>query len=71
MSLPDFDPQGSLFSTAGIGTSLFAKDDRYRLFATVIYPCLFNDNYFSPRRQLKFPTRHGGTKGSGALGGGA
>ena len=39
MSLPDFDPQGSLFSTAGIGTSLFAKDDRYRLFATVIYPC--------------------------------
>lgn len=40
MSLPDFDPQGSLFSTAGIGTSLFAKDDRYRLFATVIYPCL-------------------------------
>jgi len=40
MSLPGFSTQGSLFSTAALGASLFADDDRYRLFAKLIYPCL-------------------------------
>lgn len=40
MSLPGFSTQGSLFSTAALGASLFPEDDRYRLFAKVVYPCL-------------------------------
>jgi transposase len=40
MSLPDFSTQGSLFSTAALGASLFPEDDRYRLFAQLVYPCL-------------------------------
>jgi transposase len=40
MSLPDFSTQSSLFSTAALSSSLFAEDDRYRLFAQVIYPKL-------------------------------
>lgn len=40
MSLPDFSTQGSLFSTAALGRQLFADDDRYRLFAKLVYPCL-------------------------------
>lgn len=40
MSLPDFSTQGSLFSTAALGASLFPEDDRYRLFAKLVYPCL-------------------------------
>lgn len=40
MSLPGFSTQGSLFSTAALGASLFADDDRYRLFAKLVYPCL-------------------------------
>jgi hypothetical protein len=38
MSLPDFSTQSSLFSIAALTGSLFAEDDRYRLFAKVIYP---------------------------------
>lgn len=40
MSLPDFSPQGSLFSTALLGTSLFSQEDRFRLFALLVYPRL-------------------------------
>lgn len=40
MSLPDFSTQSSLFSTAALSGSLFAPDDRYRLFATTVYPRL-------------------------------
>jgi hypothetical protein len=40
MSLPDFSTQAELFSTAGLSGSLFAKDDRYRLFAKLVYPRL-------------------------------
>jgi hypothetical protein len=40
MSLPEFSTQSSLFSTAALSGSLFPVDDRYRLFATVIYPRL-------------------------------
>jgi transposase len=40
MSLPDFSTQGELFSTAGLSASLFAPDDRYRLFAQLVYPHL-------------------------------
>lgn len=40
MSLPDFSSQGSLFSTAALGASLFADTDRYRLFAKLVYPQL-------------------------------
>jgi transposase len=40
MSLPGFSTQGSLFSTAALGASLFPDDDRYRLFAKLVYPCL-------------------------------
>jgi hypothetical protein len=40
MSLPAFSNQGELFSTAGLSSSLFAKDDRYRLFAKFVYPPL-------------------------------
>jgi transposase len=40
MSLPDFSTQGELFSTAGLSANLFARTDRYRLFAQRIYPKL-------------------------------
>jgi transposase len=40
MSLPAFSTQAELFSTAGLSGSLFASDDRYRLFALRIYPVL-------------------------------
>src|SRR5437660_7082370 len=40
MSLPAFSNQGELFSTAGLSASLFARDDRYRLFAQLVYPPL-------------------------------
>jgi transposase len=40
MSLPAFSTQAELFSTAGLSASLFAQDDRYRLFARLIYPAL-------------------------------
>src|SRR5438094_693796 len=40
MSLPAFCSQSELFSTAGLSASLFAKDDRYRLFAKLVYPAL-------------------------------
>ena len=40
MSLPTFSSQGSLFSTAALGASLFPKDDRYRLFAQLVFPQL-------------------------------
>ena len=40
MSLPDFSNQGELFSTAGLSASLFAQEDRYRLFAKLVYPPL-------------------------------
>lgn len=40
MSLPDFTTQGSLFSTAGLSSSLFEETDRYRLFARHVYPQL-------------------------------
>src|SRR5664279_1108457 len=38
MSLPDFSTQSFLFSTTGISASLFPEDDRYRLFAQIVYP---------------------------------
>jgi hypothetical protein len=40
MSLPEFSTQSYLFSTAALSSSLFSKDDRYRLFATLVYPRL-------------------------------
>jgi hypothetical protein len=40
MSLPQFSTQSYLFSTAALSSSLFPKDDRYRLFATMVYPRL-------------------------------
>ena len=40
MSLPDFSTQAELFSTAGLSGSLFAPEDRYRLFGTLVYPAL-------------------------------
>ncbi len=40
MSLPDFSTQAELFSTAGLSSSLFVEDDRYRLFARLVYPAL-------------------------------
>jgi len=40
MSLPTFCTQSELFSTAGLSGSLFAPDDRYRLFAKLIYPAV-------------------------------
>ena len=40
MSLPEFTTQSYLFSTAALSSSLFPKDDRYRLFATLVYPRL-------------------------------
>ena len=40
MSLPAFCTQSELFSTAALSGTLFAQDDRYRLFAKLIYPVL-------------------------------
>lgn len=40
MSLPNFDSQTSLFSTAALSGQLFAADDRFAIFARVIYPLL-------------------------------
>ena len=40
MSLPTFSAQGTLFSTAALGRSLFTPDDRYRLFAKLVFPQL-------------------------------
>lgn len=40
MSLPGFSTQSELFSTAGLGGSLFAATDRYRLFAQKVFPVL-------------------------------
>ena len=40
MSLPNFSGQGSLFSTAALGASLFPETDRYRLFAKWVFPQL-------------------------------
>ena len=41
MSLPKFDTQGSLFESLGsIATDLFDKKDKYKLFATKIWPLL-------------------------------
>jgi Transposase DDE domain/Transposase domain (DUF772) len=40
MSMPSFSSQSELFSTAGLSASLFPKDDRYRLFAKLVYPAL-------------------------------
>jgi len=37
MSLPEFSTQSFLFSTAALCSSLFAEDDRYRLFAKLVY----------------------------------
>jgi transposase len=38
MSLPVFSAQAELFSTAALSGSLFAPEDRYRLFAQKVYP---------------------------------
>ncbi len=40
MSLPDFSTHSELFSTAGLSANLFARTDRYRLFAQKVYPHL-------------------------------
>lgn len=40
MSLPEFSTQSYLFSTAALSAGLFPEDDRYRLFATLVYPRL-------------------------------
>lgn len=40
MSLPEFSTQAELFSTARLSSSLFAENDRYRLFARKVYPAL-------------------------------
>jgi hypothetical protein len=40
MSLHPFDAQGALFSLPALSGQLFARDDRYRLFAQKIYPVL-------------------------------
>jgi transposase len=40
MSLPQFDPQASLFSTAALSGQLFPEQDRFAIFARVIYPLL-------------------------------
>jgi hypothetical protein len=40
MSLPAFSTQSELFSTAALSASLFAAEDRYRLFAQLIYPAV-------------------------------
>jgi len=38
MSLPSFSTQGSLFSLSSVSSSLFPQTDRYRLFATLVFP---------------------------------
>jgi len=38
MSLPSFSTQSYLFSTAGLSAQLFPEDDRYFLFAKLVYP---------------------------------
>lgn len=40
MSLPEFSTQSFLFSTAALSSSLFPENDRYRLFAKLVYPRL-------------------------------
>jgi hypothetical protein len=40
MSLPAFSTQSFLFSTAALSANLFPAEDRYRLFATQVYPRL-------------------------------
>ena len=40
MSLPNFDSQASLFSAAAVSGQLFAAQDRFAIFARVIYPRL-------------------------------
>jgi transposase len=40
MSLPAFSTQSELFSTAGLSARLFPEDDRYALFAKLVYPPL-------------------------------
>jgi transposase len=40
MSLPIFNPQASLFSTAALSGQLFAPGDRFAIFARVIFPLL-------------------------------
>jgi len=40
MSLPDFHQQSSLFSTAALSGQLFAPEDRFAIFARLIYPLL-------------------------------
>jgi hypothetical protein len=41
MSLPNFEVQGSLFESLGsIAANLFSDQDRYKLFATKIWPLL-------------------------------
>ena len=41
MSLPKFDTQGSLFESLGsIAADLFDKKDKYKLFATKVWPLL-------------------------------
>lgn len=40
MSLPNFDSQASLFSAAAVSGRLFAAEDRFAIFARVIYPLL-------------------------------
>jgi transposase len=40
MSLPSFDQQASLFSTAALSGQLFAPEDRFAIFARVLYPLL-------------------------------
>ena len=40
VSLPVFSTQAELFSTAGLSCNLFASNDRYRLFAQIVYPAV-------------------------------
>src|ERR1043166_6994935 len=40
MSLPNFEWEGTLFSTAALTGQILAEEDRYRLFAQKIYPLL-------------------------------
>jgi hypothetical protein len=40
MSLPEFSTQSFLFSTAALSSRLFPENDRYRLFAKLVYPRL-------------------------------
>jgi hypothetical protein len=40
VSLPVFSTQAELFSTSGLSCNLFASNDRYRLFAQIVYPAV-------------------------------